>query len=117
MPLSPTFLAAIPLAIWIYLFLARGNFWQLREDTLEPKTLGNWPRVVAVVPARNEGVTVSQALLSLLKQDYPGGFSIIIVDDHSEDGTVAVAQKVANESGASRRVKIHSAAPLAPGWT
>jgi hopene-associated glycosyltransferase HpnB len=116
-PLSPTFLAAIPLAIWIYLFLARGNFWQLREDTLEPKTLGNWPRVVAVVPARNEGVTVSQALLSLLKQDYPGGFSIIIVDDHSEDGTVAVAQKVANESGASRRVKIHSAAPLAPGWT
>ena len=117
MPLSPTFLAAIPLAIWIYLFLARGNFWQLREDALEPKTLGNWPRAVAVVPARNEGATVSQALLSLLKQDYPGGFSIIIVDDHSEDGTVAVAQKVANESGASQRVKIHAAAPLAPGWT
>ena len=117
MPLSPTFLAAIPLAIWIYLFLARGNFWQLREDTLEPKALGNWPRVVAVVPARNEVATVSQALLSLLKQDYPGGFSIIIVDDHSEDGTAALAQKTANESGASRRVKIHSAAPLAPGWT
>jgi len=116
-PLSLTFLAAIPLAIWIYLFLARGNFWQLREDALEPKTLGNWPRVVAVVPARNEGATISDALLSLLRQDYPGGFSIIIVDDDSEDGTVAVAQKVANESGASRRVKIHSAAPLAPGWT
>ncbi len=117
MPLSPTFLAAIPLAIWIYLFLARGNFWQLREDALKPKTLGNWPRVVAVVPARNEAATVSQTLLSLLKQDYPGGFSIIIVDDHSEDGTAALAQKVANESGASQRVKIHSATPLAPGWT
>jgi len=116
-PLSPTFLAAIPLAIWIYLFLARGNFWQLREDALKPKTLGNWPRVVAVVPARNEAATVSQTLLSLLKQDYPGGFSIIIVDDHSEDGTAALAQKVANESGASQRVKIHSATPLAPGWT
>jgi hopene-associated glycosyltransferase HpnB len=116
-PLSLTFLAAIPLAIWIYLFLARGNFWQLREDTLEPKALENWPSVVAVVPARNEAATISQALLSLLKQDYPGGFSIIIVDDHSEDGTGALAQKVANESGAARRVKIHSAAPLAPGWT
>jgi len=116
-PLSLTFLAAIPLAIWIYLFLARGNFWQLREDTLEPKVLGNWPSVVAVVPARNEAATISQTLLSLLRQDYPGGFSIIIVDDHSEDGTAALAQKVANESGASRRVKIHSAAPLAPGWT
>ncbi len=117
MPLSLTFLAAIPLAIWIYLFLARGNFWQLREDTLEPKVLGNWPSVVAVVPARNEAATISQTLLSLLRQDYPGGFSIIIVDDHSEDGTAALAQKVANECGASRRVKIHSAAPLAPGWT
>jgi len=116
-PLSPTFLAAIPLAIWIYLFVARGNFWQLREDALEPKALGNWPRVVAVVPARNEGATISDALLSLLRQDYPGGFSIIIVDDDSEDGTVAVAQKVANESGAAQRVKIHSAPPLAPGWT
>jgi hopene-associated glycosyltransferase HpnB len=116
-PFSPTLLAAVPLAIWIYLFLARGNFWQLREDTLGPKALGNWPRVVAVVPARNEAATISQALLSLLKQDYPGGFSIIIVDDHSEDGTAALAQKVINESGASQRVKIHSAAPLAPGWT
>jgi hopene-associated glycosyltransferase HpnB len=116
-PLSPTFLAAIPLAIWIYLFLARGNFWQLREDTLEPKALENWPSVVAVVPARNEAATISQALLSLLKQDYPGGFSIVIVDDHSEDGTAALAQKTANESGASQRVKIHTAAPLAPGWT
>jgi hopene-associated glycosyltransferase HpnB len=116
-PLSPTFLAAIPLAIWIYLFLARGNFWQLREDTFVPKALGTWPRVVAVVPARNEAATISQALSSLLKQDYPGGFSIIIVDDHSEDGTAALAQKVANESGASQRVRIHIAPPLAPGWT
>ena len=117
MPLSPTFFAAIPLAIWIYLFLARGNFWQLREDTLEAKALEYWPRVVAVVPARNETATVSQALLSLLRQDYPGEFSIIVVDDHSEDGTAALAQKTANESGASQRVKIHTAAPLAPGWT
>jgi hopene-associated glycosyltransferase HpnB len=115
--LSSTFLAAIPLAIWTYLLLARGNFWQLREDAFEPKALENWPRVVAVVPARNEAATISQALLSLLRQDYPGGFSIIIVDDHSEDGTAALAQKTAQESGASQRVKIHSAAPLAPGWT
>ena len=29
----------------------------------------------------------------------------------------ALAQQAANESGASQRLKIHSAAPLAPGWT
>jgi len=116
-PLSPTLLAAIPLAIWIYLLVARGNFWRLGEDKIKPKLLENWPRVVAVVPARNEAPTISQAVSSLAKQDYPGDFSIIVVDDHSEDGTAALAQQAANESGASQRVKIHVAAPLAPGWT
>ena len=117
MPLPPTLLAAIPLAIWIYLLAARGNFWRLSEDNIAPKRLENWPRVAAVVPARNEAATISQTISSLARQDYPGEFSIVLVDDHSEDGTAVLAQKAANESGASPRVKIHSAAPLAPGWT
>jgi hopene-associated glycosyltransferase HpnB len=116
-PLSPTLVAAVPLAIWIYLFLARGNFWQLREDDIYLQPLANWPRVIAIVPARNEVETIAQAVRSLAAQDYPGEFSIVIVDDHSEDRTAALAQKAANESGASQRVKIHSAAPLASGWT
>jgi hopene-associated glycosyltransferase HpnB len=116
-PLPPTLLAAIPLAIWIYLLAARGNFWRLSEDNIAPKRLENWPRVAAVVPARNEAATISQTISSLARQDYPGEFSIVVVDDHSEDGTAVLAQKAANESGASPRVKIHSAAPLAPGWT
>jgi hopene-associated glycosyltransferase HpnB len=116
-PLPPTLLAAIPLAIWIYLLVARGHFWRVREDNIAPKQLENWPRVVAVVPARNEAATISQALSSLLKQDYPGEFSIIVVDDHSEEGTAALAQQAANETGASQRVKIHVASPLPPGWT
>ncbi len=117
MPLSPTLVAAVPLAVWIYLFLARGNFWQLREDDIQPQPLAWWPRVVAVVPARNEAETIARTVISLARQDYPGEFSVIIVDDHSEDGTAALAQKAANESGTSQRVKIYSAAPLAPGWT
>jgi hopene-associated glycosyltransferase HpnB len=116
-PLNPNFLAAIPLAIWLYLLLARGSFWRLSEDKIEPRQLEDWPHVVAVVPARNEATTISQAISSITKQDYPGEFSIIVVDDHSEDGTAALAQQAANESGASQRLKIHSAAPLAPGWT
>jgi len=116
-PLSPTLLAAIPLAIWIYLLLARGNFWKLSVDNLTPKPLENWPHVVAVVPARNEAETIARTVRSLAKQDYPGEFYIIIVDDHSEDGTAALAQQAAKESGALQRVRIHSAAPLAPGWT
>jgi hopene-associated glycosyltransferase HpnB len=116
-PLTPTLVAAIPLAIWIYLLLARGHFWRVREDHLEPRRLEDWPRVVAIVPARNEAQTISQVVSSLAKQDYPGEFSIIVVDDHSEDGTALLAQQAAKKSGAPLRVKIHAAAPLAPGWT
>ncbi len=117
MPLNLNFLAAIPLAIWLYLLLARGSFWRLSEDKIEPRQLEDWPHVVAVVPARNEATAISQAISSIAKQDYPGEFSIIVVDDHSEDGTAALARQAANEPGASQRLKIHSAAPLAPGWT
>ena len=117
MPLSPTLLAAIPLAIWIYLFLARGNFWQVREEETQPEPLANWPRVAAVVPARNEAGTIAQTVSSLAGQDYPGEFSIVVVDDHSEDGTAAFARKAAAESGAAERIAIHSAADLPPGWT
>jgi len=116
-PLSPTFLAAIPLAIWVYLLVARGYFWRVSEDSFGPKRLEDWPRVVAIVPARNEARTISEAVSSLAKQDYPGEFSIIVIDDHSEDGTAALAQQAADEFGASQRVKIHVASPLAPGWT
>jgi len=116
-PLNLNFLAAIPFAIWLYLLLARGSFWRLSEDKIKPRRLEDWPHVVAVVPARNEAATISQAISSLAKQDYPGEFSVIVVDDHSEDATAQLAQQAANESGASRRVKIHAAAPLAPGWT
>jgi len=87
------------------------------EDNLGPKRLEDWPRVVAIVPARNEAPTISQTVSSLAKQNYPGEFSIIVVDDQSEDGTAALAQQAANEPGASQRVKIHVASPLAQGWT
>jgi len=115
--LASIYVAAVPFAIWIYLLLGRGAFWRLSEDATVPKPLENWPRVVAVVPARNEAATISQTISSLAKQDYPGEFSIIVVDDHSEDGTASLAQQAANESGASQRVTIHPAAPLSPGWT
>jgi len=116
-PLSPTLLAAIPLAIWVYLLLARSNFWQVREDDTRPEPLPNWPRVAAVVPARNEAGTIARTVNSLAGQDYPGEFSIVVVDDHSEDGTEALARKAAAESGAAGRIAIHSAAGLPPGWT
>jgi len=115
--LTSTLIAAIPLAIWIYLFLARGNFWRLREDKFEPQPLESWPRVVAVVPARNERETIARAVAALAKQDYPGEFRIVVVDDHSEDETAVLARQAAEESGAVPRLSVREAASLPPGWT
>ena len=110
-------LALLVLAIWIHLVFLRGNFWRLEEDNTEPKPLEKWPRVVAIVPARNEAETISRAITSFLGQDYPGEFEIIVVDDNSEDGTAALAREAAEEAGAAARVTVHSVSELPKGWT
>src|SRR5713101_171205 len=110
-------LALLVLLIWLYLAFLRGNFWRLEEDNLEPKPLEKWPHVVAIVPARNEAETIARAVTSLLGQEYPGEFSVIVVDDQSDDGTAALARKAAEEAGATPRITVHSASELPQGWT
>ena len=120
MPSPAIILAGISLAIWIVLTFFRGAFWQLRsfdDDAAPPAPLPSWPRVVAVLPARNEAETIARAVESLVTQDYPGEFQIIVVDDHSGDKTAAMAQRAAEAKGAASRVTILQAAPLQPGWT
>lgn len=113
-------LSAIPLLIWIILTFFRGAFWQLRrfdDDIADHSPLETWPRIVAVLPARNEAETISGTVESLVAQDYPGEFRIIVVDDNSDDETATLARSVADAKGAYARVTILQAAPLQPGWT
>jgi hopene-associated glycosyltransferase HpnB len=113
-------LAALSLAIWLYLALARGMFWRHREfddDTAHHASPSAWPPVVAVIPARNEAATIAQVLASLLKQDYAGEFSIVLVDDQSEDATAQIARLAASELNSESRVTICPSPPLSPGWT
>ena len=113
------YLALVPLFIWLYILLGRGLFWWLTEDLqeFESPELPRWPRIVAVVPARNETKTIAQTVASLAAQDYPGEFRIVIVDDHSTDHTAQFALNAATESGAATRVTVHAAQNLEPGWT
>jgi len=86
-PLTPTLCRCeFRLAIWIYLFSrARQTFWQLREDDIYLHLLANWPRVTAIVPARNEAEKHRKNRpFSRWARVSPAEFSIIIVDDHSE---------------------------------
>ena len=120
MPSAAILIAAVSLAIWIYLVFARGWFWRLGEfdhDKIEAPPPREWPRVTAVVPARNEAATIGRTVGTLGRQDYPGEFAIVVVDDHSEDGTAEIARRATEEGGAPERFSICSAATLPAGWT
>lgn len=110
----------VTLAIWLHLFVGRGWFWRVNRfyaDREKEAALENSPSVIAIVPARNEAATVAQVVTSLASQDYPGEFSVVIVDDHSDDDTAELAQRAATEGNATERVQV-VAAPLLPnGWT
>jgi hopene-associated glycosyltransferase HpnB len=110
-------LAAISFLAWLYLLFGRDGFWRARpriEDETAPEPVP-WPAVVAVVPARNEAAHVEAALRSVLAQDYPGELSVVLVDDHSEDATGAMARRFA--AGQAGRVEVIGAGPLPPGWS
>jgi len=111
-------LATLSLAIWIYLWFFRGDFWRCRErlegSAPEPE---RWPTVTAIIPARNEAAVIATALTSILEQDYPGELSVVLVDDHSEDGTVEAARQAAADSSRPERFNLVRAAALPEGWT
>jgi hopene-associated glycosyltransferase HpnB len=110
------------LAIWLYLLVGRGGFWLAaeRDDIVAAgrRTVhGTWPAVTAVIPARDEADCVGRTVASLLSQDYPGEFNVVLVDDHSRDGTAQVAQTAAVAQGAAARLTIVPGRALPAGWT
>jgi hopene-associated glycosyltransferase HpnB len=109
-------IACLVLAVWIYLLAFRGGFWLMRErdDVDEPEAPRAWPSVAAVIPARDEAKVLPRSLGSLLAQDYPGRFSVVLVDDQSSDETAAVARSVA--AGGKFKVAILSGQALPIGW-
>lgn len=110
-------LAAMALAIWIYLVFARGGFWLGRErDDGNPALPVVPPQVVIVVPARNEAENIAQSVTSLLSQDYPA-LSLVLVDDDSNDGTADIARRAAAARGSESRLIIVNSGTLPPRWT
>jgi hopene-associated glycosyltransferase HpnB len=110
-----TLLAFLPLLAWLYLMLGRGMFWlgRERDDVEQIPEPSHWPSVTAVVPARNEADVIARSIGSLLAQDYPGAFRIVLVDDQSEDGTGELARAL--DAGGKLSVISGAARPL--GWT
>jgi len=110
-------IAALSLAAWVYLVFGHGRFW-LCDQRLDGRDAApaHWPKIVAVVPARDEADVLPAALRSLLDQEYPGDFRVILVDDESSDGTADVARRVAGEHASGPRLRVVATSPRPPGW-
>jgi hopene-associated glycosyltransferase HpnB len=111
-------IAFVSLAIWLFLLLFWGQFWRAdRRLEQQEKKLEFYPSVCAVIPARNEADLLPTALRSLLTQDYPGIFSVVLVDDRSTDGTAKVAREIAEQLTQTEKLTVISGEPLPTGWT
>lgn len=120
MNLLPLILAIISLLIWVVLTFLRGSFWQVLafdDDIAKQESLERWPRVVTIVPARDEAGTIARTVESLVKQEFQGELRVVVVDDHSEDGTGTLAREAAVRAGGNERVLILKGAALESGWT
>lgn len=105
--------ALASIVIWGGLLVARAGFWLARETDEEAVAEPHaWPEITAVVPARDEADVIGRAIGSLLAQDYPGRFRIVLVDDGSSDGTADIARGAGSE-----RLTVISGAPPPRDWT
>jgi hopene-associated glycosyltransferase HpnB len=112
-------LTLLPPTAWICLLILHGRFWrydQVFESSRRP-SLPDWPPVAVIVPARNEQETIGEVLLSLLAQDYPGSFHLVLLDDRSTDATAARARAALAHSDTGDRATILTGEPLPAGWT
>jgi chlorobactene glucosyltransferase len=79
-----------------------------------PPTEDDAPRVVIIVPARNEEANIRRCLQSLMAQTYPASrLRVVMVDDQSADATFAIADALAQRDP---RLKLQRSPPLPPRW-
>ena len=115
------FVTGASLLVWVWLVVARGRFWttgQRLDPEADPASADarDYPAVAVIVPARNEADTLPATLPALLRQEYPGPFTVFLVDDSSADGTAAVARAIADDMLTNGPLTVVSAGPLPEGW-
>ncbi len=109
-------LSAVSLIVWAVLLVGRGGFW-LADQTIDAAAAPMVaPDVVAVVPARDEAEGIARTVRSILGQDYAGALRLVVVDDHSSDGTADLARQAAADIGATERLEVVAARDLPAGW-
>ena len=110
-PALETGLTILPWVATVALFFwrARGSRHLDSESDRPPLPA---PLVTVIIPARDEAHNIERCLRSAMANHYPA-IEIIVLDDHSTDGTGDIARRAATGDS---RVRIISPPPLPPGW-
>jgi chlorobactene glucosyltransferase len=82
----------------------------LKDESSQPPA--DAPRVSVICPARNEALHIEGFVRAALASTYPN-FELIVIDDHSTDGTGDIARRAGNGDA---RLKVIEPPPLPAGW-
>lgn len=112
--MNDTTLAAIASLPWIVSPIVTAvrvrNSTSLDDESNVPPE--NSPLVSVIIPARNEARNIERCVRSILTSTYPN-FEVIVVDDHSTDGTGDLARTVAPSDS---RLRVIQNPDLPEGW-
>ena len=102
-------LAALPCVLFLANLLVYRpvNFNSSRRDKPGPSG-----KVSVLIPARNEEQNIQRTLEAILA-NRDCDFEVIVLDDHSTDGTAPIVTEIARRDS---RVRLESAPPLPAGW-
>jgi glycosyltransferase involved in cell wall biosynthesis len=92
----------------VLLALSLLNFLTIRKPEAAQKITES---VVVLLPMRNEEGNAARVITELAEQDHLSRFTIVVIDDNSEDGTLAIAQSLQSE-----HVKVIQAPAPPVGW-
>jgi hopene-associated glycosyltransferase HpnB len=108
-----TILTWVSACIWLVIAVLPWRPWAVREVLSEPDAVPaahDFSDLTIVIPARNEAEHIGMTLMSLAAQG--GAPKIILIDDHSDDGTVHSASSVSKLD-----LQILRSEPLPDGWS
>lgn len=99
-------------SLWLIIWLLPWQPWRNREvlnASVSPEAI-DLKDLTVVIPARNEAALITTTLQALIVQGH--NLNIILVDDHSSDKTVQLAESLEYDT-----LTIVQGQPLPEGWT
>ena len=112
--MSPSVIIVLAALPWVV--IPAVVLWRLRDsvslDAYPAQIPADAPLLSVVLPARNEAHNIEACLRSILVTGYPN-LEVIVVDDHSSDGTGGIARRIA---ATDSRVRVINNPDLPAGW-